>query len=360
MSEERLLREYVKRTLTEEMGDYGGPGDMSGGYGYAWGSNEDLYNTFVGPFVDVFKTTLGKTKELAVKTKTLLNVSLNTILTTLIPIYGFNYAKVFDDEKEEIDKIRSEYKDVYDKTDEALGSSDAAMLAFMASPALTIGAWAGKMAPGAVKEILSATTGGMSDDIYDGIKDAAIAAGRWSIGERRDGRPTSSKSKGSKSPKDASSVFDSLGESQINEREESPNKKAITPEKILKSKKFLSQALEAPKLKEMQQVAIKTYRETLSQIYKQAEDLLKKAKTVEDLEKLSKKPINDIDKVKKLQGEERAKAEKMLIDGVRKSMKEFYIKNLTDQVDGVVRAGIPENSQYVKDFREVIQKIKAL
>lgn len=350
MNQEKLLREYVKRALTEEMGDYGGGGDASGPYGYAWGSNQDLFDTFVSPFVDVFKTAAGKSKEIGTKVKTVLWIALQTILTTLIPIYGYNYAEVFDEEKEKIDKIRNEYKDVYDRTDKAIGGQDAAMLAFMASPALVMGAWAGKKAPGVMKDIASAATGGISDDIFDGIKEKAISAGRWAIGDSGSGK----KSSKSKSPED---VFGGMGEARLRE---SPEKSVITPEKIIKSKLFLTKVAEAPRLREMQKVAIATYKETLTKIYKQAEELLKNAKTIEDLEKISKKPIKDIDKVKSLQGEERAKAEKMLIDGVRKSMKEFYIKNLTDQVDGVVRAGIPENSQYVKDFREVIQKIKAL
>lgn len=361
MHQEKLLREYVKRVLTEDIGDYGGGGDATSPYGYAWGSNEDLYNTFVGPFVDVFKTAAGKSKEIGQRAKTALWVGLQSILTTLIPIYGYNYAEVFDKEKEKIDKIRSEYQDVYDRTGKALGGSDAAMLAFMANPGVVLSLWAGSKAPKVTKGILSAATGGISDDVYDGIKNAAVSAGRWSLGGSGSSSSReygSDKSKKKKSPKDFD--FSSIGESQDLSEDASETKPDITPEKILKSKKFLSKALEAPKLKEMQQVATKIYRESLKEIYKQAEDLLKNAKTVEDLEKISKKPIKDIDKVKSLKGEEKAKAEKMLIDGVRKNMKEFYIKSLSQQVETVRKAGVPEESQYIKDFKEVIQKIKAL
>ena len=72
MSTERLLRQYI-RVLLKEEGDHAGytPHDimMSAGsmspYGMHYGSGNDMYNTFIPPFVDVFQTTAGKTKELS-------------------------------------------------------------------------------------------------------------------------------------------------------------------------------------------------------------------------------------------------------------------------------------------------------
>ena len=346
------------------MGDYGGgSGDYVGPYGYAWGSNEDLYNTFVGPFVDVFKTAVGKSKEIGVKARTLLNVSVDTILSTLIPFYGANYAKIFDKEAENIKKLREKYKDVYERTDKALGGSDAVALAFMASPALVTGAWAASKAPEAIKDLLSGLSGGASDDIYEEIKEKAIEAGRWSLGEDEKDREKRIRQKKQKRKYakymgkiDPKAFF---GESQLNE-DEQKKKEDITPEKVVKSKLFLSKVLEAPQVKELQKTATETYRTSLKEIYKQAQDVLKNSSSIEDLEKAAKKKIPEAENLKKLQGEERVKAEKILIDGVRKAMKEFYVKNLTDQVESVVSAGIPEGSQYVKEFRSVIQKIKAL
>ena len=353
--EKNLLREYVKTVLSEDDEGFVSSTDGGSPYGTSWGSGDDLVKTFVTPFLDVFKTAAGKSKEIGQRVKTLLFVTLKAVLTTLIPAYGYNYTEVFDKEKEKIDKIRGEYQDVYERTNKILGNNDAAMLAFMASPALVIGSWSAKMGPGALKGILSAASGGISDDIYNGMKRSAIAAGRWSLGtdDASDDYVRPSK-KSKKSPKDF------YGESRILEQEASAKKSVITPEKIIRSSVFLEKTSESSMFKEMQKVAITTYRETLKQIYKQAEDVLSKANTIEDLESLSKKPVKDIDKIKSLKGEEKAKAEKFLIDSVRKSMKDFYIKNLTEQVNSVVRAGIPENSQYIKDFRATIQKIKLL
>lgn len=345
MKQERLLREYIKRTLTEDY--YGGEGGFSTDYHSAagalapgrFGSSEDLYNTFIQPFVDVFKVAVGKTKEVAIATKTLLSVVLQTILTTIFPIFESNYVKTFEDYEDEIKEVKSEYREVYDKLlSSDIVSGDLAFLAFLASPALTTAFLVGKKTPGVLKDTLSVVTGGFSDDVYRSIKRGSSETEKWMLG---------GESKRSR-----------VGEGRLLENEVS-NKK-VTPEKILKSKVFLSKVSESPRLKEMQKVAQRTYRETLEKIYKQAEDILKNAKTIEDIEKFAKKPIKDIQKLKGLQGQERDKAEKLLISGVRKSMKEYYVKKLKEQVDSVVRAGIPESSDYVKDFRATIKKIELL
>lgn len=347
--EEKLLREYVKRVLTEDDG-FVAATDGGSPYGVSWGSGEDLFNTFVGPFVDVFKTAAGKSKEIAQRVKTLVLVSFKVVLSALIPVLAQTYADVFDEEKKKIDKIRGEYKEVYDRTESALKSGDAGMLAFMASPAVVVGALAAKKGPGVAKEVLSGLTGGLSDDMAEKIKEKAIAAGRWSLGEKKNGN---------REKREESFTLNSTRKIRLLEEDET-SKSTVTPEKIFKSKKFINKALDNPKVLEIQRVATETYRASLKEIYTQAENLLRNAKTVDDLEKFAKKKIPEAEKVRSLQGEERVKAEKMLIDGVRKAMKEFYVKNLTDQVNTVMRVGIPEDSQYVKDFRSTIQKINAL
>jgi hypothetical protein len=344
----KLLREYVRKVLTEDFGGYGGDyagiglNVDSGPYGRSYGSNQDLYDAFIGPWVDVFKTAVGKTKEVTRTAWTAVDVVIGTVLTSVIPGLGRTYEDAFEEEQKDLKKIRDQYKDVYDKTDSALASTDAAVLAFMASPALVIGKMAADKSPAVAKEILSTATGGMSDDLF---KDAMKSKGSGGSG---------GKSKGKKDPSD---IF---GESQKINEEQKENEKMARARKVLTNKEFLAQATAAPTFKEMQRAAVDLYRGTLKDIYKQAEDVLKKAKTIEDIQKMSKKPIPEADKIKKLPPEEKAKAEKLLINGVRKAMKDYYVKSLEQQVDSVVRAGIPEEAQYVKDFRTLIQKIKAL
>lgn len=350
MQQEKLLREYVRSVLSEDIGDYGGGGDVGDGpYGYSWGSNNDLIKTFVEPFTDVFKTFAGKTKELKEKTKTLLTVVVQSALSVVIPGLSRGYAEVFDEEKEALDKVKNEYRDVYERTDAALGGTDASFLAFMASPGIALSYLTAKKGPGVAKEILSAATGGFSDDVYEKIKQKAIKVGRWSLGEEDEDEDKKKKGKKTESLKHG-----------INFLSEAESQGDVTPEKIIKSRMFMTAALDSPKLAKIQKVATQIYKESLQKIYEQAEFVMKKAKTVEDLEKILKKKNPELEKIKKLQGVEKAKSEQLLIEGIKKSMKDFYIKSLTEQMQKVLKTGIPENSQYIKDFKETIQKIKAL
>jgi len=164
-----LLREYVRSILVEEDGggvsvggDYGG-GFSGGGMGGGLASSGELYAAFVKPFTRVLKTTLGQAKIVARKAGTLLWVGLQVVLTTIIPFYGYDYADVFKKEKEDIDKIKKEYKSVHDETAAILGGGDAPFICLMTSPALFLGAAAMQTAPKFVKKVSSALTGGLSE-----------------------------------------------------------------------------------------------------------------------------------------------------------------------------------------------------
>lgn len=383
--ETQLLREYVRIALNE---DYDGGGGGSP-YGMAYGSPDEMMSTFITPFTDVFKTAVGKTKEVTRKTKTLLSVSFQALITTFFPFVGADYKSIFEEEKADIEKIRSEYKDVYDRTDKALASNDAAMLAFMANPGIAMSAWAVKQTPKVIKGTFSALTGGVSDDVYNGAVNAAKKADNWAMTDDSGGGGSSrksrhrreededesddlrkkmlrgedpSKSQPKVSPKDVAMSLGGMGEGRLFEKKgnDEGGKKKITPKTILTNKKFIKKVLSSPQTLKMQKSATDTYRKTLKSVYDHAENIMKKVKTVEDLEKIAKKKVSEAEQIKKLPPEEKVKAEKMLIDGIRKSTKDFYIKNLKDHVESVVKAGIPEESQYVKDYKAVIQKIQSL
>jgi len=332
--QEKILREYVRSILLEDsIGDAGiSASDIAdasgGGYGASYGGG-DLYGAFIQPFVDVFKTGLGKTKEITRKAISLIQLTVEGVLAAIIPGLSLDYEDVFKEEQADLQKIRGKYKDVYDRTNAALNSNDAAALAFMVSPELVLGNIARKQGPKAAKEILSVATGGLSDDML-------------------------SKAKSGKQPGDF------FGESQINEDDEAQN----TEMDILTNNKFLSKVTSTKNFEEMRQVATELYRQTLKDLYERAELLLKKTNNVEDLEnflrKSKKKVPPKLQDVKKLQGEERSVAEKKIIEGVKKAFKEYYVKSLDQQVKSVISAGIPENSQYVKDFRTLIKKIESL
>lgn len=325
-----------------------------GGSGAFSVGGSDLAKTFLEPFTDVLKTGKGAAKELGARAKTLVSTVVGTAVTTLVPFLSRDYNDLFEEEEEKISKIRGEYKDAMDRTDAALGGPDAKFLALMASPGTAIAAVTAKEGPKVAKELLSVITGGYSDDVFDTAKSGAKAAGRWALGG---------------SSKDDNSRRRRRGESQLREEDDEKSsgdkkKGGITPEKILKSEKFLSKSLDNSETKKMQKIATKIYRETLNSAYGQAENVLKKVKTLEDVQKLAAKGDSDVKKkledLKKLPQKEKDAAADIMIKGLRSATKEMYVKKLEDTVKAVVGGGIPEDSQFVKDYKDVIAKIKAL
>lgn len=359
-----LLREYVRDCLREDSySGYADAGvtaaDIAGAspYGMSFGSGSELAKTFIEPFTDVFKTAVGKTKEITRTAATAIPVAVGVILSTLIPGVSAHYKEVFDAEKKDLDKIKSQYKDVYARTNEALASSDAAFLAFMASPSAVMGAWGLSKAPGVMSGILSVASGGLSDQLFEKIKNENFGSSSGPEKKKksitRDAAEEKKKSSDGKKKQTESFV------KEAEEPEEESRDDKIA-RKIYSNEKFINAVANSPKMREMQKVATETYRASLKEVYDQVDALFNKVKTVEDLKKFSKKPIPEIEKVEKLQGEEKQKAEQMLLEGTRKAIKQFYIKSLTTQYESVIRAGIPEDSQYVKDYKATIQKIKAL
>lgn len=348
---EKLLREYVRQSLMVEDGTYFASAE--GPYGVSFGSQEDLYNTFIGPFADVFKTAVGKTKEVTRRAGTLIRVGFETIITTLLPFMGSDYSKIFEREKSDLQKIKSEYKEVYDRTDAALKSNDAAFLAFMAFPQYVMGGYAAKQGFAAASSILSALSGGYFDNLFEKTKKGLEDAGKWT--DRKVSQVTTAASKDFKIRKE------SYDRQRLIEAEGSDNEK-YDSEKLLSNKKFLNAVLGSRSAREAQTNARELYRRTLSEVIKEAEKVLKNTKNVEDVKKAlaGKKQIPEIDKISALPAYERQAAEKKLIDGIRKSMKEFYIKNLKDHISTVVKAGIPEESPYIKDYKTTMQKIQSM
>ena len=67
-----------------------------------------------------------------------------------------------------------------------------------------------------------------------------------------------------------------------------------------------------------------------------------------------------MDKLAQVPEHERQKLEQAILDGAKKSMKSFYIKNLQAQVKQALDGGISQDSEYVRDYQNVIRKIESL
>jgi hypothetical protein len=139
---------------------------MGGGSGMymGWGgSSSDLKRAFFDPFADVVKTAFGKSRELLVKTKSLFKIVFNVLVSTLVPGLEGSYDEIAKQEAESIQRIRSQYKDVYDRTDAALSSGDATIMGLLYAPGAVFGSVLAKKGFEVASDLLGSVSGGASD-----------------------------------------------------------------------------------------------------------------------------------------------------------------------------------------------------
>jgi len=125
-ADERFIREQIQKILCEsspplllenEFGDFA--------------STNDMYKAFVAPFTNVFKVAKTAFKDITSST-----------ITTLRHNFSFDNdfrKKMAAKQRSDRDKYRQEYATVMKDVDSALGSGDAALLAFMVNPGVFIG-----------------------------------------------------------------------------------------------------------------------------------------------------------------------------------------------------------------------------
>jgi hypothetical protein len=328
------VKNYVSEILKENDGSLG---IDNGGMGGSWGTKGDLYNAFVKPFADVIGVAAGKTKELARKGITLVQVAFETVATTLIPFLKDSYDEIFAAEKADIAKIQNEYKDVYDATKNAF-KNDSAIVAFLAYPGAALTGKIVKDSPKIASGLLSLVTGGLSDKYLGG-------------------EGSSKKSDGPR----GSNIFDSYARSYqklILEKDDDKEENALAD--AIGGKKFINAVInKSPNASMIAKEAQKIYKTTLEKAFKQASEVIN-AKSIEELEKIVGKKLKGTEKLKDVKPEERQTAEKELLEGLKKSIKELYTSGLKAQIQNALKGGIPEDSQYIVDYRFVIQKIESL
>jgi len=347
MSTEKLLREYVREVLAEDgHGGDGGAGDimmagsMMSPYGMHFGDSNDLYKIFIKPFADVVQTTVGKTKELSQSAQTLTKVAFKAVATSLIPVLSRDYGKIFKKEKIEMDKIRKQYGDVYKSNWDAFKDNDVLALAFMYSPAAMLTLQFARKSPGAAASMISALSGGELDGFLSKIAQKFpnfnTPGGPTGLGRKDNGPGTI--------------------ESVIREDE---GKKKPDAAALLSSDKVKHALQNSQVVRQMEQSGKAIVRNTLEQVFKQAQGIMT-AKTLQDVQHKTGAQLKGMDKLAQVPEQERVKLEQAILDGAKKSMKSFYVKNLQAQVKQALDGGISPDSPYVQDYQNVIRKIEAL
>lgn len=315
LKEKKLLKRYVKESLNDYKSflvvEYisSDDSDMGGSYG----TQDDLFNTFIKPFADVIGTVIGQTKEVARRGMTVLHVAFETLMTTLVPFLTDSYDEIFAKEKADVQAIRSQYQSYYDSTSKALGSSEAKILAFMAFPGAALTGKFVSDSPGAVKGILSVATGGISDE-YLG-------------------------SRGS-SQKGPSSVFDSYSRAYcqlLSEDNDNKNVNSASPTLVQKigSKKFIDFIIKkSPMMKAAQKEASILHQAMINERIKPILSIID-ASTLEELSKVLKKPLIHPD-MKNLDPEQKL------------STQEFENKSLISMKNTAIAAAIKEIQKYIE------------
>ena len=351
MSTERLLREYVKEVLKEDditAGSIMAMGADMKPYGVHYGYSDDLYKIFVKPFVDVVDTAAGKTKELSLKAQTAAKVAFETIVTSLIPVVEDSYKEIFASEKEAIDKVRQEYDAVYKSNWDAFKDNDVLCAAFMYSPTMLLTLAFAKKSPKAASRMISTLSGGTLDPWLNKL---ATKFGWKDSGPVQTGLGRSDDGPGMM-----------YGESHaIHEKGTKKSKHDKKPDvaELLSSDKVKKQLEKSNVVQSMEKQGRAIVRKTLQQVYQQASAALK-ANSLQDVEHKAGLKLKGLDKLAQLPPQERQKTEQLILQGAMKSLKGFYVKNLQAQVKQALAAGIPESSEYVQDYNNVIKKIQAL
>ena len=123
--------------------------------------------------------------------------------------------------------------------------------------------------------------------------------------------------------------------------------------------KVINASLNNSRIKQMQQEARNVMKQTLNDVYSQAKSVLS-ITSLQDLQKVIDVPIKEMEQIKKLPLEQRKVIEKKTLDTIKMSIKEMYIQNLSEQVKSAIETGIPEDSQFVNDYKKLISSIKVL
>jgi hypothetical protein len=341
-NKEQLLREYV-RTILKEEESYATLLDASisqSPFGMHYGSRTDLYNTFIKPFVDIYKTAEGETKELARRVQTAVQVVFNVVKTTLIPWTKDNYEDIFNKQKEDIDAIRSEYADVVKSSWDALTSSDATLIAFLASPGSVMSAAVLKKTPDVARNLLDVVSGGKFNQLL----------AKWGVGSkaRSSSRPDPGGYEGG-SVGGVGGAFESFSRSHPLLLEKKKKKPGLTD--ILSSKKIVNKMLDNPRVNKMQSDATQVIKNTLSQIYEQVNTFCK-TKSIKELEKALGK------KIEGLSDESIKGAEKEVFKMLKDSIKTLYIGKMKSQIQEVRNAGFDDSSTFIKLYSAAIAEIE--
>lgn len=135
-----ILLEYIEAVIAEE--------------------ENQLYQTFIQPFVDVGTTAAYGIERLSAQVQTLVKGFLLGLPTLFVPFLEYDYSAFREQEKAKVEAIKKKYEGVLKANLDAITSNDAFGLAFLLAPGAVLAGQLAVKAPEAALKALEVLTGG--------------------------------------------------------------------------------------------------------------------------------------------------------------------------------------------------------
>lgn len=117
-------------------------------------NENDLYNTFIQPFVDVGITAAYGLEKLSAQVQTVVKGFLYGLPTLFVPFLEYDYEAFREDEKQKVEAIKKKYSKTLQANLDAITSNDAFGLAFLLAPSTVLAAQLVAKVPAAAANIL--------------------------------------------------------------------------------------------------------------------------------------------------------------------------------------------------------------
>ncbi len=354
-SDEKLLREMVRRSLKEFYGDYGMGGDAyggvspwSGGYGGSSKGSKSSSGTygnslgsiFIAPFVNAIKVIGAEVGQVGVRLVSLVRTTLETALGILVPKFQADYAAIEKTQAKYIAKIREKYKEEYAAVEKAWENPDYQLFSFMHDPTswLTYRAITAKP-----KEVLS-----LMETISEGNQTLALYL-----------RDIRNRLFGSATP--GAGIENGVRAMPVRSEAVAPQPKKKT------AAEMLADALTSPDFKKMvaQSSIVAAMKQDAANIDNSTNAALTKAMapvlnadTAEDLVHASGGAWQVPKDYADLEPGEKADADEALVNQTKAAMKAFYTSRIEQQIKQAASMGIDPNSTYVRSLQSTLTSLK--
>lgn len=379
--DDRLLREFVREVLKEDDtggAGFGGIGSFDGGSGMGYMNyGKDLKSIFIQPFVDAGGVIKASTSKALLRMKTLAKVSIEAILTTMIPFLKSNYEGIFKQEQEQLKKLKEKYKKAFEGVEKAF-YNDVMVISFMISPEAFITAKLAQQAPRQVLGMLEVLTAGNEglvayfDDIkkrLDAIdKDIKDDPANYKIGP--DGKMVPKNQRGPYLTQKKRDLLKKAGLTSgfardgqgLAEAPVAPPLQMTAQERMgeevaraLKNPDVQKEIARSPYAAQMRGDAKALAADIERRVFGEASRVLS-AQSLEDLQKILGRPV-EVSNLQTLDPQDQEAEKAAVLSQVKLAAKDFYLQALRADVEGLQKDGVDPNNLYIQTLQNIISKL---